>query len=150
MIDPLSGRITALDRAIAALSAADRDLAARARSLAAVPGIGAIVPATLLRERPQHDTLRRRRIASLPGLAPQPRESGPWRGARRIRGGRRKVPAALAIAALPAFRRIPAPLGMPDRMRAAGKAPETIPIAVVRQRLVILDAMLRSGTPVAA
>ncbi len=39
---------------------------------------------------------------------------------------------------------------MRDRMRAKGKAPKTILIAVARQLLVIINAMLRSGTPFTA
>jgi transposase len=39
---------------------------------------------------------------------------------------------------------------MCDRMRLEGKAPKTILIAVARQLLVIFNAMLRSGSPLAA
>ncbi len=39
---------------------------------------------------------------------------------------------------------------MRDRMRARGKAPKTILVAVARQLLVIPNAMLRNGTPLAA
>ncbi len=57
---------------------------------------------------------------------------------------------ALYIAALTASRRIPSLIAMRDRMRLKGKAPKTILIAVARQLLVILNAMLRNGTPLAA
>ena len=39
---------------------------------------------------------------------------------------------------------------MRDRMREKGKAPKTILIAVARQLLVIINAMLRNGTPLVA
>ena len=81
------------------------------------------------------------------GLAPLARESGLWRGARCIWGGRPKVREALYIAALSATRRIPALAALRERMRAAGKAPKTILIAAARQLLVILNAMIRSQTP---
>lgn len=149
MITLLAGQIADLDRRIAGLIAEDRALAEQARLLSAVPGIGPTVLATLLGELPELGTLCRRRIASLAGLAPHARESGTWRGARRIWGGRRKVREALYIAALTASRRIPVLVAMRDRMRLKGKAPKTILIAVARQLLVILNAMLRSGTPIA-
>ena len=38
---------------------------------------------------------------------------------------------------------------MRDRMRAKGKAPKTILIAVARQLLVILNAMIRKRQPIA-
>uniref|UniRef100_UPI000490C95E transposase n=1 Tax=Azorhizobium doebereinerae TaxID=281091 RepID=UPI000490C95E len=124
-------------------------LSAQAALLTAVPGIGPTVLATLLGELPELGTLCRRRIASLAGLAPHARESGTWRGARRIWGGRRKVREALYIAALSASRRVPTLTAMRDRMRLKGKASETILVAVARQLLVIINAMSRKGAPIA-
>jgi len=145
MIELLGEQISTLDRHIAGLIAADHTLSAQARLLAAVPGIGPTVLATLLGELPELGTLCRRRIASLAGLAPHARESGTWRGARRIWGGRRKVREALYIAALSASRRVPALSAMRERMRLKGKAPKTILIAVARKLLVIINAMIRKG-----
>ncbi|WP_226583668.1 hypothetical protein [Acuticoccus sediminis] len=66
-------------------------------------------------------------------------------GAVVVRSARRSTSAALT-----ASRRIPSLVAMRDRMRAKGKAPKTILIAVARQLLVIINAMLRSGTPFTA
>ena len=66
----------------------------------------------------QLGTLCRRKIASLAGLAPHACESGTWKGARRIWGGRRKVREAFHIAALSASRRMSALIAMRDGMRA--------------------------------
>jgi transposase len=149
MIALLDEQIAALDRQIAACIAEDQTLAHQAALLTPVPGIGPTVLATLLSELPELGTLCRRRIASLAGLAPHARESGSWRGARRIWGGRRKVREALYIAALNASRRIPVLTAMRDRMRAKGKSPKTILIAVARQLLVILNAMIRKRQSIA-
>lgn len=148
MIAIFDRRIEKLDKQIAAIIAESSDLAAQARLLSAVPGIGPTVLATLLGELPELGTLDRRRIASLAGLAPHARESGTWKGARRIWGGRRKVREALYIAALTATRRVPALIAIRDRMRTAGKAPKTILIAAGRQLLVILNAMIRNNQPI--
>lgn len=148
MIALFGRQIADLDRHIAGLIADDARLAEQARLLIAVPGIGPTVLATLLGELPELGTLCRRRIASLAGLAPHARESGTWRGARRIWGGRRKVREALYIAALSASRRVPVLTAMRDRMRVKGKAPKTILVAVARQLLTILNAMIRSGQPI--
>ncbi|ANH06880.1 transposase (plasmid) [Shinella sp. HZN7] len=148
MIAIFDRRIEKLDKQIAAIIGESRDLAAQAHLLSAVPGIGPTVLATLLGELPELGTLDRRRIASLAGLAPHARESGTWKGTRRIWGGRRKVREALYIAALTATRRVPTLIAMRDRMRAAGKAPKTILIAAGRQLLVILNAMIRSNRPI--
>ncbi|KXV29386.1 transposase [Gluconobacter japonicus] len=143
MIALLSIQISVLDQRIKAIIAADRALAEQAALMSAVPVIGPTVMAVLLGELPELGTLCRRKIASLAGLAPHARESGTWKGARRIWGGRRKVREALYIAS----RRVPALIAMRDRMRAKGKAPKTILIAIARQLLVILNAMIQKGQP---
>ena len=148
MIALLDRRVADMDREIATLIEKSPNLAEQAGLLRAVPGIGPTVLATLLGELPELGTLCRRRIASLAGLAPHARESGTWRGTRRIWGGRRKVREALYIAALSASRRIPVLIAMRARMKAAGKAPKTILIAVARQLLVILNAMIRHSQPI--
>lgn len=139
----ISIQISVLDQRIKAIIAADRALAEQAALMSAVPVIGPTVMAVLLGELPELGTLCRRKIASLAGLAPHARESGTWKGARRIWGGRRKVREALYIAS----RRVPALIAMRDRMRAKGKAPKTILIAIARQLLVILNAMIQKGQP---
>jgi transposase len=147
MIALLSTQISAIDQRIKAMIAKDKALAEQAALMNAVPGIGPTVLAILLGELPELGTLCRRKIASLAGLAPHARESGTWKGPRRIWGGRRKVREALYIAALSASRRMPALIAMRDRMRAKGKAPKTILIAVARQLLVILNAMIQKRQP---
>jgi len=42
---------------------------------------------------------------------------------------------------------VPALIAMRDRMRAKGKAPKTILIAIARQLLVILNAMIQKDQP---
>jgi len=147
MIVLISTQIATLDYRIKALLAKDRTRAEEAALMSAVPGIGLTVFAILLGELPELGTLCRRKIVSLAGLAPHARESGTWKGARRIWGGRRKVREALYIAALFASRRVPALNAMRDRMGVKGKAPKTILIAVVRQLLVILNAMMQKRQP---
>lgn len=148
MIALLDRRIAKLDAQIEAVIEAEPELSDRARLLRPVPGVGPTVLATLLGELPELGTLCRRKIACLAGLAPHPRESGTWRGARQIWGGRRRLREALYIAALNASRRVPALVNLRDRLREKGKAPKTILIAVARQLLVIMNAMIRHQEPI--
>lgn len=147
MIALLSTQIRALDQRIKSLIDKDQTLSEQAALMRAMPGIGPTVLAILLGEFPELGTLCRRKIASLAGLAPYARESGTWKGARRIWGGRRKVREALYIAALSASRRMLTLIAMRDRMRAKGKAPKSILIAVARQLLVILNGMIQKRQP---
>jgi len=111
-----------------------------------VPGIGPVTAATLLAGLAELGQLDRRAIAALAGLAPQARDSGRSRGRRRIWGGRRRIRAALYMAALSAVRLVPRFAAMRERMRAAGKAPKAILIAIARHLLVAINAMFRDNT----
>jgi transposase len=115
--------------------------------LQSVPGVGPQVSRTLLAELPELGTLSGRQLASLCGLAPFNRDSGRRSGPRSIRGGRSHVRAALYQAALVAMR-FNAPLKeVYQGLLARGKAKKVALIAVARRLLVILNALVRNGTP---
>lgn len=143
----LDQRTTDMDREIVALIEDDPELDGQAGLVRAMPGPGPTVLATLLGELPELGTLGRRRIASLSGLEPHAHESG-MAGTRRMSGGLRKVPEAHYLVALGAARRVPMLKTTRGRMKAAGKAPKTILIAVACQFLVILNAMIRNRQPI--
>ena len=125
---------------------ASSELRDDAERLQQVPGIGAVVSATLLAELPELGHRDRRAIASLAGLAPLASDSGRHRGARRIWGGRRKARRALFIAALHASRRCRHWAALRARMLAGGKPKKVVLITIARHILVALNAMLRDRT----
>jgi transposase len=106
------------------------------------------VLATLLGELPALNTLCRRKIASRAGLAPTPAKVGHGAGpdASGADGARSAKPSTSPPST---SRRIPVLTAMRDRTRAKGKTPKTILIAVARQLLVILNAMIRKRQPIA-
>ena len=114
--------------------------------LRSVPGVGPIVARTLLADLPELGALNRRAIAALVGVAPFNRDSGRWRGQRRIAGGRATVRATLYMAALVATRHNPILRAFYARLRAAGKPAKVALVAVMRKLLTILNAMLRHQT----
>lgn len=153
--------IRGVDRVLAMLqqelSALERDLDETIRGtpawqeaeslLSSVPGVGDNTARTLIAELPELGRLDRRKIAALAGLAPFNRDSGRSRGQRRIGGGRAPVRTALYMAALVAMRWNPVLKPIAERMRAAGKRPKLIVIAIARKLLVILNAILREKKP---
>jgi transposase len=115
--------------------------------LRSVPGIGPITAATLLADLPELGRLRRQEIAALVGVAPFARESGTWRGHRRIRGGRAELRHGLYMAALTCTR-VPGPLRLfYQQLRARGKPFKVALIACLRRLLTILNAILRDRRP---
>jgi transposase len=115
--------------------------------LASVPGVGQIVARTLIAELPELGTIGPKSIAALAGLAPINHDSGKMRGQRRIRFGRASVRSALYMAALTAIRCNPTFKAFAHRLRAKGKRPKVVIIAVARKLLTALNAILRTNQP---
>ena len=113
--------------------------------LQSVPGVGPVLSVTLLAKLPELGTLDRRKIACLTGVAPLNRDSGQYRGSRRVWGGRADVRAVLYMAALAATRWNPAIRAFHQRLLAAGKKPKVAITACMRKLLTILNALVKSG-----
>lgn len=145
-IAALTSRIASYDARIKALLEADAELAQPARLILTTPGVAELTAATLLAHMPELGRASAKTIAALAGLAPLARDSGRWRGQRRIWGGRRPVRRLLFLAARHAAKS-PRFSAFADRLRAVGKAPKAILIAVARKLLVALNAMLKTNTP---
>jgi transposase len=74
------------------------------------------------------------------------RDSGQYRGQRKIPGGRPAVRQALYMAALVASRHNPVIKEFYQRLRLAGKPHKVALTACMRKLLVILNAMLKNRT----
>ena len=80
-------------------------------------------------------------------MAPFNRDRGRRQGPRTIYGGRSHVRAALYQAALAAMRCNVPLKGVYEGLLARGKAKKVALIAVARRLLVILNALVRTGSP---
>ena len=133
--------LATLDKKIAALVAAHedwRDLHAR---LTTVPGVGAVLAATLIALLPELGQISRRQVASLVGVAPFDDDSGTRHGQRAIEGGREAVRHVLYMATLSAKRHNADIRAFAQRL--AGKKPKVIAVACMRKLLTILNAIVR-------
>jgi transposase len=146
LIRVLEGRIAKIDRKMDGLISEDPVQQADFERMQTVPGVGEKTARALLADLPELGQLDRKRIASLAGLAPYAKDSGQKTGLRRIEGGRAAPRTALYLAAMIASRYNPVLKAVHDRMRAAGKAPKVVFVAVARKLLTILNAMVRDGT----
>ena len=96
---------------------------------------------------PELGQLTRRQAASLTGVAPHPRQSGPSSRPGRCQGGRGTVRRLLYMAALSIVRAGSAPLHcFYQRLRAAGKPFKVAIVAVMRKLIITLNAMLKHNT----
>src|SRR5919202_3199762 len=120
---------------------------AREALLRSVPGVAPVSARTLLAELPELGSLTRRPAAALVGVAPFNHDSGRMRGKRAVGGGRGGLRACLYMAAVAAVRAgNPAIAGFYERLRRAGKPAKLALTACVRKLVVVLNAMLRTGT----
>ena len=146
-IDWLQRQLTAIEDDLRARIEASPLWRATEDLLRSVPGVGPTTAFTLLAELPELGTLSKREIAALVGVAPFARDSGTLRGKRAIWGGRTSVRTCLYMAAVTASRHNPLLKTFYLRLLDNGKAKKLALIAVVRKLLVILNAMVVSGTP---
>jgi transposase len=136
-----------IDRAIDKLIEASPLFCAKQDLLKSVPGIGDVVARTLIVELPELGTVDRHQIAALAGVAPMNRDSGRFRGRRRVHGGRVAVRAPLYMACLVAIRHNPPLRTFYQRLRDAGKPAKLALVAVMRKLLTTLNAILRDRKP---
>jgi transposase len=109
-------------------------------------GIGPKVSASLIANMPELGTLSRTEATALAGLAPMNRDSGQYRGQRKIQGGRPAVRQALYMAALVASQHNLVIKEFYQRLRLAGKPAKLALTACMHKILVILNAMLKNRT----
>lgn len=119
---------------------------AKADLLSSIPGVGKVTVSTLLAELPELGTLNRRAISALTGVCPYNRDSGKYRGKRRIWGGRACVRSVLYMATLVAIRFNPILKQTYQRLLEAGKLKKVAIVACMRKLLVTMNAMLRENT----
>jgi transposase len=139
----LSAEIEALDEDIKALIRNTKEIKAAADTLTTITGIGATTAAALLALLPELGTIDRRRIASLAGLAPHPRQSGTSDAYRRVRGGRPEVKRVLFMAALSACRAKGPLRDVYNRLIQNGKKRMVAIIAIMRKIVVIANARIK-------
>lgn len=142
----LNKNITQVEAKIAKLVATDPEWVEKAALLQSTPSVGDITSWTLLSELPELGMLNRKEVAALAGLAPYNRESGRYRGKRKIFGGRAAVRSVLYMAALNGIRNNPVLRPFYQRLTDQGKPHKVAMTACMRKLLTILNAMMKTNT----
>lgn len=129
------------------------------QSFRSIRGVADRTVARLMADLPEIGTLSNKSISKLAGLAPLANDSGKHQGKRSVRGGRGTVRDILFIVASVAGRYEPDFIDFKDRLRAKGKPPKVVRIALAHKLLVRLNAKAKqirlqtknsTQTPVAA
>lgn len=137
--------IASIDETCLELIAEDPDLQHRFEILRSVPGIGVNTAVILLAEMPELGTMDKRQTAALAGLAPMSRESGKWKGASTIKGGRSQVRRALYMPAMSAIRHNATLKAKYQSLIEAGKPFKVAITAIMRRILTFANGVMRDG-----
>lgn len=108
-----------------------------------IKGVADRTVCRLMAEMPEIGTLSNKTISKLAGVAPLARDSGQYQGKRVVRGGRASVRDILFIVASVVGRYEPDFIAFQQRLRAAGKPPKVVRIALAHKLLVRLNAKAR-------
>jgi len=120
------------------------NLAARARRLQQVQGIGSLSAPALIALMPEPGALSDPQAAALAGVAPFNRDSGQSRGQRHIAGGRSQVRSVRYLAALVASRHNPVLKSLYRRLRANGKAKKLALTVLMRKLIILANRLLKN------
>ncbi|WP_152996255.1 transposase, partial [Pseudoalteromonas sp. H105] len=121
------------------------DYQAKNTILQSMKGIGKIAAASLISNLPELGYMTNKQASALVGVAPINRESGRFKGMRKIQGGRHQVRTVLYMAMMSAIQSNPVFKAHYQKLVAAGKPKKVALIACVRKMIVILNSMLRDG-----
>ena len=138
-------QIEKIEKKIADLIQSCPEYQAKNEILQSMKGIGKIASASLISNLPELGNISSKQAAALVGVAPMNRESGRYKGKRKIQGGRHQVRTVLFMAMMSAIQSNPVFKEAYHRLVNSGKPKKVAIIACVRKMIVILNSMLRDG-----
>jgi transposase len=142
LIKRMERHVERLDQEIGRRVDEDPGLCRKAKILTSIPGIGRITALALIAGLDELGACSGKQAAMLAGVAPVANDSGARQGRRSIRAGRPAPRRALYMAALSACRYNPALARFAQTLRAAGKPPKVILVAVMRKLVVLANCLL--------
>jgi len=108
-------------------------------------GIGQITAASIISNLPELGYINSKQASSLVGMAPMDKESGRYKGHRKIQGCRARVRTVLHMAMMSAIQSNVVFKATYQRLVAAAKPKKVAIIACIRKMVVTLSSMLRDG-----
>ncbi|MGA9669172.1 MAG: IS110 family transposase [Terracidiphilus sp.] len=139
----LARQIRELEQRIAALLDQDPLWRELNQAFRTIKGVADRTVARLMAEMPEIGVLSNKTISKLAGVAPLANDSGQHQGKRAVRAGRAAVRQILFIVASVVGRHEPDFIAFQQRLRAAGKPPKVVRIALAHKLLVRLNAKAR-------
>lgn len=144
-IEWLKQQLKEIESQIKQAIAINQDWKQKMNLLTSVPGIGEVVAVTLISSLPELGKITHKSISYLVGVAPLNKDSGKFRGKRRIWGGRAKIRCVLYMATLVAVRFNPLIKAFYQRLISKGKLKKVALTACMHKLLIVLNAMMKNN-----
>jgi transposase len=103
ILTALKNQLEKVDKKLEKLIESDPNYPAKNEIIQSIPGIGNMVAFSLLSDMPELGSISNKQAAARVGVAPFNRESGRYKGHRRIRGGRYQVRTVMFMAMMSAI-----------------------------------------------
>jgi transposase len=136
-----------LEETIAQIIASDEELKLDDKLMRSIPGVGPILSSTVISMLPEAQTLNRKELAAIVGVAPFNCDSGKLRGSRHIYGGRKTVRNVLYMATISAIRCNAVIKQFYTGLIGRGKAKKVAIVACMRKLLGIISAIIKAKNP---
>ena len=144
MIGVIEEELEALEERIEKLIKNDNTMNEQSVTMQTVTGIGKTTAWSILAYLGEIGGLGRNQLVALAGVAPYNKDSGKFKGRRRIEGGRAKVRKCLYMAAQSAAVHNPHIKAYVDRLRKKGKPYKWAIVAAMRKLLIHLQSLLKN------
>lgn len=136
-----------LDKDIDNFNRQDQIRDEKGKLIQSIKGVGRITAATIIADLPEIGKVNDKKISALVGVAPFNNDSGRMRGRRRVKGGRPEVRKVLYMSAVSAVQWNPYIKDYYNALLSRGKIKKVALVACMHKILIILNAMVRDGTP---
>jgi len=143
MIKEVEKELQRIEKQIRKLVANDQQLTEETNILQSVCGVGEVPAWTLLSYLSEIGKLKRNQLVALAGIAPFNKDTGIFKGKRRIEGGRAKVRKCLYMAAQTAAIHNPVIKAYVDGLRARGKPYKCAMVAAMRKLLIHMHILIK-------
>jgi transposase len=144
-IEWLEKQLKEIESQIKSAIVLNEDWKQKMKLLTSVPGVGDVVGVSLISFLPELGKISHKSISYLVGVAPLNKDSGKFKGKRRIYGGRAKIRCMLYMAALVAVRFNPVIKTFYERLIGKGKLKKVALTACMHKLLIVLNAMMKNN-----
>ncbi len=146
IIELMDAQLSRLESTIEQIIASDDELNTYDKLMQSIPGVGPVLSSTVIAMLPEVNTLNRKELAALVGVAPFNCDSGKLRGSRHIYGGRKAVRNILYMATISAIRYNSVIKNFYTGLINRGKAGKVAIVASMRKLLGIIGAIIKTKT----